>query len=196
VFEEFYQVDNPERDRAKGLGLGLSIVRRLCQLLGIALELHSAAGEGTRVTLRLPTEAGTADTPRPRAAPERPSFKGVMVLVVDAERSVRTGMRILLEELGCGCVEAGSVQEAVQQALAMRPHIMLADLRLRHGESGIAAIAGVVEAIAPTPALLVSGDTAPDRLLEARRAGIKLLHKPLSLPALQDELARLLSERV
>jgi signal transduction histidine kinase len=197
VFEEFYQVDNPERDRAKGLGLGLSIVRRLCQLLGIALDLHSVAGQGTRVTLRLPTHGERTSDARPVVPVlRRVSFAGVTVLVVDDERSVRQGMRILLEELGCRCVEAASVQEAVQQALAARPHVMLADMRLRQGESGITAIARVVEAIGPTPALLVSGDTAPDRLQEASRAGIKLLHKPLSLAALQDELARLLAERV
>ncbi len=56
VFEEFYQVDNPERDRAKGLGLGLSIVRRLCALLDIKLRLESAEGQGTTITLCVPLE--------------------------------------------------------------------------------------------------------------------------------------------
>lgn len=53
-------------------------------------------------------------------------------------------------------------------------------------------ISQVAAAVGPTPALLISGDTAPDRLLEAQRAGIKLLHKPLGLPALRAELARML----
>jgi signal transduction histidine kinase/ActR/RegA family two-component response regulator len=195
VFEEFYQVDNPERDRAKGLGLGLSIVRRLCNLLGITLQLQSAAGEGTCITLRVPLETYGLAAP-PQTTPVRSqSFAGLTVLVIDDERSVRLGMRVLLEELGCRFVEASSVEEATRQATAARPDIILADMRLRNGESGIGAISSIVSAIGPTPALLISGDTAPDRLQEATRAGIKLLHKPVALPLLQAELGRILDER-
>jgi signal transduction histidine kinase len=58
VFEEFYQVDNPERDRTKGLGLGLAIVKRLAGLLDIGLELVSAPGHGTLFRLTLPAAPG------------------------------------------------------------------------------------------------------------------------------------------
>ena len=195
VFEEFYQVDNPERDRAKGLGLGLSIVRRLCQLLGITLELRSAAGEGTTITLRVPLETygALALAPAPLAASL--SFAGLTVLVIDDERSVRMGMRVLLEELGCHFVEASSIEEATREAAAARPDVILADMRLRNGETGIAAISSIVAAVGDTPAVLISGDTAPDRLQEATRAGIKLLHKPVSLPTLQAELGRILDDK-
>lgn len=194
VFEEFYQVDNPERDRTKGLGLGLSIVRRLCNLLGITLELHSVVGQGTTMTLKVPLESiGLLAPSQPQPA-STGSFAGLTVLVIDDERSVRMGMRVLLEELGCRCVEAWSIAEATHAALAAPPHVILADMRLRKGENGIAAIAAVVEAVGPTPALLISGDTAPDRLQEANRAGIKLLHKPVSLPTLQAELGRVLHQ--
>lgn len=195
VFEEFYQVDNPERDRTKGLGLGLSIVRRLCHLLGITLDLHSVAGQGTTMTLKVPLESiGLLAPAQPQPASTE-SFAGLTVLVIDDERSVRMGMRVLLEELGCRCVEAWSIAEATHAALAAPPHVILADMRLRNGENGIAAIAAVVEAVGATPALLISGDTAPDRLQEANRAGIKLLHKPVSLPTLQAELGRILHQK-
>jgi signal transduction histidine kinase len=195
VFEEFYQVDNPERDRAKGLGLGLSIVRRLCTLLGITLELQSGQGRGTVITLKVPLETfGT--TPAPQVEPVRThNFAGLTVLVIDDERSVRLGMRVLLEELGCRFVEAASVEEATREAVATRPDVILADMRLRNGENGIAAIRSVCAAIGETPSLLISGDTAPDRLQEATRAGIKLLHKPVALPILQTELGRILGQR-
>jgi CheY-like chemotaxis protein/anti-sigma regulatory factor (Ser/Thr protein kinase) len=196
VFEEFYQVDNPERDRTKGLGLGLSIVRRLCNLLGITLALQSVQGQGTTVTLRIPLETyGALSQPQPAPVPGQ-NFAGITVLVIDDERSVRMGMRVLLEELDCRCVEAGSIAEATEQARTARPDVVLADLRLRNGENGIQAIAAIVDVIGPTPALLISGDTAPDRLQEANRAGIKLLHKPVPLPLLQAELAALLDSRV
>jgi hypothetical protein len=68
-------------------------------------------------------------------------------------------------------------------------------MRLRNGDTGIAAIHSIVAAVGETPAVLISGDTAPDRLQEANRAGIKLLHKPVSLPTLQAELGRILDEK-
>ena len=196
VFEEFYQVDNPERDRAKGLGLGLSIVRRLCALLGITLDLQSAQGQGTTITLCVPLEAYDALAAEPPLPVVPHSFAGLSVLVIDDERSVRMGMRVLLEELGCRFAEASSIEEATRQARVRKPGVILADMRLRNGETGITAVAAVIAAVGPTPALLISGDTAPDRLQEATRAGIKLLHKPLALPLLRTELARLLGERV
>jgi signal transduction histidine kinase len=195
VFEEFYQVDNPERDRTKGLGLGLSIVRRLCSLLDIRLELRSVEGQGTCVTLKVPLESYGL-IPAPQAEPtDHGSFAGLTVLVIDDERSVRLGMRVLLEELGCHYVEACTVEEATRQAKETRPDIVLADMRLRNGETGIGAIDSIVAAIGPTPSLLISGDTAPDRLQEATRAGIKLLHKPVALPTLEAELARILGKK-
>jgi CheY-like chemotaxis protein len=134
-------------------------------------------------------------TAPPVAEPARThNFAGLVVLVVDDERSVRIGMRVLLEELGCRCLEASSGEEALRQARSQRPDVILADLRLRNDENGIQVIARIAEAIGPTPALLISGDTAPDRLQEANRAGIKLLHKPLGLPVLQAELARVLEK--
>lgn len=195
VFEEFYQVDNPERDRTKGLGLGLSIVRRLCNLLGIKLDLQSVAGQGTTVTLRVPLETFGGFMPAQVQPSRNQDFAGLTVLVIDDERSVRMGMRVLLEELGCQFVEACSIEEATQQALAARPDVVLADMRLRNGETGIAAISSIVAAIGDTPSVLISGDTAPDRLQEATRAGITLLHKPVSLPTLQAELGRILDDK-
>ncbi|MDE2606977.1 MAG: hybrid sensor histidine kinase/response regulator [Burkholderiales bacterium] len=195
VFEEFYQVDNPERDRAKGLGLGLSIVRRLCKLLGITLEMRSAEGQGTTITLGVPLDSLGALAPAEPQPLRRHGFAGLTVLVIDDERSVRMGMRVLLEELGCRFVEASSIEEATREARAVRPDVVLADMRLRNGESGIAAISSIVAAIGDTPSVLVTGDTAPDRLQEANRAGITLLHKPVSLPLLQAELGRVLGGR-
>ena len=195
VFEEFYQVDNPERDRTKGLGLGLSIVRRLCNLLDIRLELRSVENQGTCVTLRVPLESyGLIPAPQVEPTDHR-SFAGLTVLVIDDERSVRLGMRVLLEELGCHYVEACTVEEATRQAKESKPDVVLADMRLRNGETGIGAIDSIVAAIGPTPSLLISGDTAPDRLQEATRAGIKLLHKPVALPTLETELARILGKK-
>ena len=186
MFEEFYQVGNPERDRARGLGLGLSIVRRLSKLLEVDLEMRSEPGQGTRFELRLPL---SYTQPQPVAADaSSPLALNVKVLVLDDERSVRHGVRLLLEELGCDCSEAGTTDEALASVARSRPDIVLADMRLRGGDSGIAAVRAIRAAAGPIPALLVSGDTAPDRLQEASRAGIRLLHKPVSMAVLRGAI--------
>lgn len=186
VFEEFYQVGNPERDRSRGLGLGLSIVRRLAALLGIELGMRSQPGQGTRFELRLPLTF--APPPLPQPGPSTTKALQARVLVLDDERAVRQGVRLLLEELGCTCSEAGSTGEAVAAATLTRPDIVLADMRLRGGDTGIAAVRAIREAVGQVPALLVSGDTAPDRLQEAARAGIRLLHKPVSMAVLRSAI--------
>ena len=194
VFEEFYQVHNPERDRSKGLGLGLSIVRRLADLLGIEIAMDSTPGAGTAFELRLPL----ARRPEPAAIKNHPSdehYLGLNVLVLDDERSVRYSIRLLLEEMGCTCMDAGSTQEALELARQRRPDLVLADLRLRGNENGIAAIRALRELCGDVPALLISGDTAPDRLQDAQRAGIRLLHKPVGLNALRAEMRAALSEK-
>ena len=186
VFEEFYQVGNPERDRARGLGLGLSIVRRLAKLLTIDLSMHSHPGRGTRFELRLPLTYAQPQPVVPVISSR--SELNVRVLVLDDERAVRQGVRLLLEELGCECSEAGSTQEALAAVARSRPDIVLADMRLRGADGGIAAVRAIREAVGHMPALLVSGDTAPDRLQEASRAGIRLLHKPVSMELLRSAI--------
>jgi signal transduction histidine kinase/CheY-like chemotaxis protein len=186
VFEEFYQVGNPERDRARGLGLGLSIVRRLAKLLAIDMTMRSQPGEGTRFELRLPLTYAQPQAAVPIASSR--SALNARVLVLDDERAVRQGVRLLLEELGCVCSEAGSTEEALASVRQSRPDIVLADMRLRGDDGGIAAVRAIRDAVGPIPALLVSGDTAPDRLQEASRAGIRLLHKPVSMDVLRSAI--------
>jgi CheY-like chemotaxis protein len=196
VFLEFYQAGNPERDRSKGLGLGLSIVDRLCRLLGIAIALRSVPGQGTEFELRLPRVAPpSAAAGSGASAALTPRDWGLHVLIVDDERSVRTGMRMLLEELGCTCDEAGSTEQACELAQLRRPDLVLADFRLRGEDSGLRALEALDRLLGGVTGVLVSGDTAPQRLREARNAGRRLLHKPLALAELQQELKSALGRR-
>jgi len=184
VFREFYQVGNIERDRQNGLGLGLSIVRRLCALLGAKLALDSRLGVGTTITLRLPCVAVKRDAFDTGAS--RASSLGLNVLVVDDEALVRESMRHLLIGLNCRVHLADG--PAAAEALA-RDHaidIVLADFRLRDGESGLDAIRRV-RALRPSAvAALITGDTAPDRIRDAENAGVPLLFKPVTLDKLID----------
>ncbi len=189
VFDEFYQAHNDERDRAQGLGLGLSIVRRLCHLLGVQLQLRSALGAGTSVELRLPRQAapsGAHVTEDSSAS----TLGGLSVLVVDDEPLVRESMRLLLQELGCTVCTADGVSSAAHEAQLHRLDLLLCDFRLRDGITGIDAIQAV-RAIQPDlAAVLISGDTAPERIREAQRAGVPLLFKPVALGDLMAVMAQ------
>lgn len=189
VFEEFYQLANPERDHTKGLGLGLAIVKRLADLLDIHIELISAPGAGTTFVLTLervdvPGEAAPQQTPQPAV-----SLEGLRVLVVDDEAPVRAATQELLEALGCRVSAATGTEQAVTAARTDRPDIVLADFRLRGGDNGIGVVIAIRALYPGLPALIVSGDTAPERLREADAAQLTLLHKPLSGEALKTAIA-------
>lgn len=190
VFEEFYQLNNPERDRAKGLGLGLAIVRRLTELLDVKLQLESQPGSGSRFSIDVP--AAKRNDPPVLEAPAIPvgTWQHIQVLVIDDEEAVRLGMKTLLEEMGFRVQVAASTEAAIDAARQVPPSIVLADWRLRGQDNGMRTIHALRVVWPQLPALLISGDTAPDRLREAHLAGISLLHKPVSSALLRDTIVK------
>lgn len=193
VFREFVQLHNPERDRAKGLGLGLAVVDRLARLLEHPLALQSAHGHGSTFELRLPLAVdmphAAAEIPDDGAAQER----GLRVLVIDDEADVRTAMAEVLGGWGCCVLLAATAQEA-HALLAEPPQAIVADYRLRGGQTGADAIAAVRAAWGVAiPALIVTGDTAADCLREIAAGGHPVLHKPVPPARLRAFLRRAVS---
>lgn len=181
IFEEFYQLDNPERDRQKGLGLGLSIVRRLCALLDHPIRVEPGADRGTEFRLRVPRgDPDRVGAVGDDAAAFGWELTGTRVLVIDDEQDVREAMRAQLESWGCRVQTADTAQRALAEAGAA-PQIVIADYRLREHASGIDAVADVRERFGQDiPALLMTGDTDPQRLRQASRSGLQVVHKPVS----------------
>lgn len=198
VFEEFYQIGNPERDRTQGLGLGLAIVRRLAQLLKLQIDVQSEPGRGTTFSLSLPSIKRARPTPTLNVqnvpAPSS-ALEGARVLVIDDEPAVRSAMQTLLESWGCRVTACAGLAEAEQQIAAqdVRISLIVADLRLRRGENGIETVRRLRAQLGDVPALMVSGDTAPDRLREAEASGLPFLHKPVPADNLREQLLALLS---
>lgn len=179
IFREFFQLHNPERDRAKGLGLGLAIVNRLVKLLGHKLALHSQPGEGTTFAVMLPAGdmAAVVREPTPSADAGESALR---VLVIDDEVSVRNAMGVLLGDWGHDVIEAASLEEA-QLALDRAPEAIVTDYRLRDDKTGVAAIQAIEARFGvKIPALIVTGDTHPDRIAQAKNSGYALLHKPVA----------------
>ena len=193
VFREFYQVDNVERDRTKGLGLGLSIVQRLCALLDVRVELASTPGKGTEITLRMPLAERVAEGAAPSALADtkEPAAQGLMglrVLVVDDDPQVRQSMELLLTEVGCEVHLAAGTAQACDVARRHTLDVLLSDLRLLAGDDGLKVLEAV-RAIQPgLRAALITGETAPEPLRQAQGAGVPLLHKPVNLKALSSVL--------
>ena len=196
VFQEYYQLGNPERDRTKGLGLGLAIVRRLTDLIGCALTLRSTPGRGSCFEITVPLAQGPAEAAE--AAPPEPSgaLAQGLIVVVDDEQAIREAMSSLLTGWGHDVVAAGSGDEAIARLATCwaRPDLLICDYRLRDRENGIAVIERLrAEYNADLPAMLITGDTAPDRLAEAQASGLLLLHKPVSNSRLRAAIVRLIA---
>jgi signal transduction histidine kinase/CheY-like chemotaxis protein len=198
IFQEFYQLDNPERDRRKGLGLGLAIVKRLAKLLNYQVALRSAMGKGSVFSITLPRGCREDYVPA-ETSPETAAFdlSHALVLVIDDEAAVQEGMAALLRKWKCDVLTAGSGAEMMGKLVAVQrlPDLIVSDYRLRDNENGIQ----VVEALrsefnVDIPALLVTGDTGPDRLRDAEASGLPILHKPLNPARLRTLIANLLRE--
>jgi signal transduction histidine kinase/CheY-like chemotaxis protein len=198
IFQEFYQLGNPERDRRKGLGLGLAIVKRLAKLLNYRVSLRSVIGKGSVFSITLPRGCRDDYVPA-ETSPESAAFdlSHALVLVIDDEAAVQEGMAALLRRWKCDVLTAGSSAEMMGKLVAVQrlPDLIVSDYRLRDNENGIQ----VVEALrsefnVDIPALLVTGDTGPDRLRDAEASGLPILHKPLNPARLRTLIANLLRE--
>lgn len=192
IFREFLQLANPERDRQKGLGLGLSIVQGLARTLKLDLRLSSSLGRGSLFRLFLPLAVRAQPLEITESGKTQKKLINRHVLVIDDDESVRNGMRILLNDWGCACRLAGSIEEAINLARTEAPDLIICDYRLREHRTGIEAIAVLRSLIGSAlPALLITGDTGPDRLREALASGIPLLHKPVTPDQLYQSLLTL-----
>jgi signal transduction histidine kinase/CheY-like chemotaxis protein len=191
VFDEFYQADNAERDRRRGLGLGLSIVRRLSRLLQLPLAMRSRPGRGTRFMLDLsPTRVPIEPAPAPE--PELP-LQGLAVAVVEDDIEVRAAMRALLVGWGCEVFDGVDAADVLRLANAAgrTPAAVVADLRLRADQDGLAEVARLRACCGDDlPALIVSGDSAPERVRLMQNSGLPWLAKPVPAARLRSWLAQ------
>jgi signal transduction histidine kinase/ActR/RegA family two-component response regulator len=196
VFQEFHQLGNPERDRAKGLGLGLAIVRRLTDLLGCELKLRSKPGAGSCFEVFIPLAKETATAEEPSADSPLGALGARLIVVVDDEPAIRDAMSGLLATWGHRVIAVGSGEEAIERlsTCPTRPDLLICDYRLRGEENGVGVIERLrLEYNETLPAMLITGDTAPTRLAEAEASGLLLLHKPVSNGKLRAAIFNLIA---
>ncbi len=184
IFEDFVRL-SPERGE-HGLGLGLSIVKQLSEILGIQSTLESHPGVGSTFAIRLPRPPARARTPD-RAADEaidvfahRPPTRG-HVLVVDDDLDVLSGMKSLLSGWGYAVHLAADLDEAREVVEAgCRPRAILADYRLSQAETGVETVEALRQALGESvPALIITGSRSGELQTELERANLEALVKPV-----------------
>ncbi|QIL74342.1 HAMP domain-containing protein (plasmid) [Diaphorobacter sp. HDW4B] len=193
VFEEFFQIDNPERDRNKGLGLGLAIVKRTLELLGHPYTLRSAPGRGTFFSILLPVaEAPPVVAPRPQTLTGSGRIAGAFIAVIDDEADTCHAMQALCHSWGAHVLTAASAGQclALLDEHLRDPDLILCDYRLRQGDDGLSAIEKIRAHIGQAvPAIIITGDTAASDLRRVALAGLPLLHKPVGAGRLLTAIA-------
>jgi signal transduction histidine kinase len=192
VFEEFVQLDNPSRDRRRGLGLGLSIVRRLSESLGHPVTVRSRPGRGSVFTISVP-RAGPPAAPAVTVADAGDAaLRGLLVLVVDDELDVLLATEALLTAWGCHALLARTIAEATARIDASEryPDLLLTDHALGDGTTGFEVADAVLRTLpAPVPVLMLSGDADPTIERRAREAGLHWLPKPVDPQRLRATVA-------
>jgi len=184
IFKEFTQLDNPERDRQRGLGLGLAIVQRLCELMSVKIELDSQ-----------PLAKGTNELAAESKPVTRLKLLNEIIVVIDDETEIREGMCRMVERWRATVVDAESADEAITKLdeLGLEPSLILSDLRLRENQNGIDAINKIREEFnSDIAAILITGDTSPEQIELADASNIPVLNKPVGPALLHDAIQSLL----
>jgi signal transduction histidine kinase len=200
IFREFYQVGNPERDRNKGLGLGLHIVERTTRLLGHELEVKSVSGRGSRFRLEMPLATPNVPaTPVPAVDAHTDDVRGARILVVEDDVQSAQALAGLLTSWGCevkvveGRLAAQEVIQGTGQGEPWLPTVLISDFRLRKGETGIETLEQLQRCLpAPVPECLMSGDTDPELIQACLARDLPLLHKPVRPAKLRALLRHML----
>lgn len=188
IFDENYPLENSQQ-HSSGLGLGLALVHRLVSILGLELQFKSSPN-GTHFSLYIPIgkksvisypQALDPNIPPPNSN-QKTSIKGLCVLIIDDDQTIRESITVLLQQWGCVVLCAHSSPSAIQllSDSTQRPKAIVSDFQLQNSQTGIDAIRNIRE-FCKTPSLPALIVTA-DRSVDFKRQGLNetdfLLHKP------------------
>ena len=200
IFEEYFQMENPERHRDKGLGLGLAIVARLAQLLGGRVSVRSQLGRGSCFDFRV-ARCAPALQQQAATVPSSPGFalplENALVAFVDDDEAILSAMVEIFDHWGVSLAVGESADQVRAELLELgrRPDIILCDYRLRDGLTGIDAIQTLRGTFGENiAAALLTGDTAPDTIQAINASRLPVLHKPLKPAKLRAFLSHLLAD--
>jgi two-component system, sensor histidine kinase len=197
IFMEFQRGETSVGDNA-GIGLGLSIVRRFATELSHEIHLKSHLGRGSMFSVTVPrsTAPEEAASGRAPALPALGDMNGAKILLIENDLASAEGLANLLEKWGCDVAIAKSAAEARDsiRALDEVPNVIVADLHLDNGETGIEAVEEIRNAIKTNvPAIIVTADYSPKAASDAASFGHELLKKPIKPAEMRSLLSFLLT---
>ena len=200
VFEEYHQVDNAAHERSRGLGLGLSIVQRLGNLLGHRVSVRSHQGRGSvfAIEVMLPPRGNAPRLERGRQGKDGEMIEGVRrtgaILVIEDDPDLRVSLKLALKEEGHHAVTApdgAAALELVAQG-TVRPDLILTDYHLPNGMNGLQVTAKLRERLHhQIPAIILTGDISTETLREIAQHDCVWLSKPANSKELTEVIQRL-----
>ncbi|WP_448189443.1 ATP-binding response regulator [Azospirillum sp. sgz301742] len=199
IFDEFHQVGNPERDRNLGLGLGLSIVRRLSALLDHPMTVTSELGKGSVFVVDLPLSTVKIELPAHASAPTASNGLDRLAVLVDDDAIVLMGLQATLQEWGYDTLVGASTEQVVERLKANEraPDIIIADYRLRQGRTGMEAIREIRKLVgAEIPAIILTGEVETEWRRDASDLSVGVAAKPITPRQLRQILEQHLGAKV
>lgn len=205
IFDEFYQIKNPERDRSKGTGLGLAICKRLVDALGWSLTVRSTVGQGSTFIIRLsedviispPLDAPMALAPVMQPLDRVSALDGTRVLLVEDHEMTRQAVARLLSTHGAAVDQAEDGRAALRLLRHAPPDVILLDLMLPDMD-GREVLRHLLDS-RPTNlkcVLAVSGDVTENRMKEIDLLGADgLVAKPIQMDQLVDRILKQIARK-
>ena len=203
IFEEYYQVDNAARQRSQGLGLGLSIVKSLGELLHHPIRVRSLQGKGSVFSIEVPLTPGgrvSAPGPQPRAAEDASTHtapRAGAILIIEDDPEVREHLELFLNDEGyhvSTAINGPAALEAMARG-TMRPDLVLADYNLPNGMNGVQVSQKLRQELdRRIPFIILTGDISTDTLRDIALHDCVHLHKPVKLNDLTRAIEKLLAK--
>jgi CheY-like chemotaxis protein/anti-sigma regulatory factor (Ser/Thr protein kinase) len=197
IFDEFIQIRSPmAKDKNVGMGLGLSIARRLSGLLGSRIRLHTHENMGSVFAFKLLAKRALSGS-QENASSQKidvslESIDGSLIVVIDDDLKICEASKAMLELHGAEVIVAESSDSAIQQMIfsSRMPDLILSDYRLG-AETGLECVERIRnEFNEDIPALMITGDTAPEELKLLRDGGMTVLYKPVPADVLLQTIAK------
>lgn len=197
IFDEFYQINNPQRDRTSGLGLGLSIAKRAISLLGGEITCRSRVGHGSVFEFYLPVDKSQGELTTQSGAEVVLDHSAQLAfarkkhfVVVEDDALVAEALSTSLETMGGKITRFQKAEDALCHADIADADCYIADYMLGSGLNGIQLLNQLSQKLGrPINAVLMTGDTSPAFIREAENCDWPVLHKPVNISRLISELS-------
>ncbi|MCP4697552.1 MAG: response regulator [Gammaproteobacteria bacterium] len=202
IFEEFYQTDTKNRNN-EGIGLGLSIVKRLAALLSHPLSFDSHPGQGSTFIISIPPAASSSreikESPAAWEWEEDAFIPGGYIVVMDSDPVTREVTVELLEDWGYEVLPADNPETVLQQLAASEkiPELIISGYNLQEKYTGIQAIQAVQQRLSKdVPAIIITAEMSTQNVSDMKQSGYPILLKPVRPDYLYEMIKKHLSRSV